>query len=35
MTTLGYDENVTDILFAMNIKDHTGIETITAFGRHA
>ena len=35
MTTMGYDENVIEKMFVMNIKDHSGILSITAFGKHA
>ena len=35
MTTMGYDENVIEKMFVMNIKDHSGILSITSFGKHA
>ena len=35
MTTMGFDENTKGKMFSLNLKDHTGNLTITAFGGNA
>jgi hypothetical protein len=35
MTTMGFDENTNEIMFSLDLKDHTGNLNITAFGGNA